>query len=101
MTRPRIQFLHFDGCPLADAARAELELALAECGIDTYEDIDILRASVPKELRAWGSPTILVDGEDVSGERRPDEVACRIYDAPGRVPRAATIVSRIRSRRTS
>lgn len=98
MSEPRIQFLFFDGCPLVTRARAALEKALAECRIERYEAIDLLAADTPPDLRPWGSPTILVDGVDVSGEARPEALSCRIYRDPNGVPSANTISSIIRAK---
>ena len=36
-------------------------------------------ASVPEYVRAYGSPTILVDGKDIAGMPPGDASACRIY----------------------
>ncbi len=99
MTDTRVQFLIFDGCPLAGRARQALQQALGECGIDDYEEIDILNPSVPDELRAWGSPSILINGSDVSGRPKGDGVGCRIYSGPDRVPSPAGIVACIKKGR--
>lgn len=87
--------LVFEGCPLAAAARESLRAALDELDLPGYEEIDILDASTPEDLRAWGSPTILVDGEDVSGKPKGNSVSCRVYDAPNGVPTPKTIAARI------
>ncbi|HEX9877883.1 MAG TPA: thioredoxin family protein [Gammaproteobacteria bacterium] len=97
MTGVLVQLLSFDGCPLADNARNVLERALADCGMSRYQTIDILDPATPEELRAWGSPTILVNGEDVTGHPQGDGVGCRVYAGPGRVPDMESIVRRIRS----
>jgi hypothetical protein len=96
---PKIQLLVFPNCPLAAAARASLKQALDELSIAAHEEIDILDPATPDELRGWGSPTILVDGEDVSGAPKGDSVGCRVYQEPGRVPSPATIVAGIRRKR--
>lgn len=95
---PRIQFLSFDGCPLSGAARASLERALRRCGMSAgdYEPVDVLDPATPANLAKWGSPTILVNGEDVSGQASGDGVGCRIYDTPDRVPAPETITAAIR-----
>ena len=68
MTDPTIQLLSFKGCPLGlRRPRVELKEALAELGIPNYQEIDILDPATPEDLRRWASPTILVDGMDVSG----------------------------------
>jgi len=97
MADVRVQLLAFDGCPLADAARANLEKALVDCGMSGYEEIDILCPDTPDDLPGWGSPTILVNGVDVSGQRKGDSVSCRVYPGPDRVPDPASIVTSIKS----
>ncbi len=93
-----IQFLAFDGCPLAVSARDVLKRALIECGLDAdhYEEIDIMDAETSDEFRAWGSPTILINGVDVSGVSIGNGASCRIYDTPDRVPEQSQIVEKIR-----
>ncbi len=93
----QVQFLAFDGCPLAAPARANLEKALADCGMSGYEDINILDPGTPDDLPGWGSPTILVNGVDVTGQPKGDSVSCRVYPGPDRVPDPASIVTSIES----
>ncbi len=93
----QVQFLAFDGCPLAAPARANLEKALADCGMSGYEDINILDPGTPDDLPGWGSPTILVNGVDVTGQPKDDSVSCRVYPGPDRVPDPASIVTSINS----
>ena len=96
---PTVQLLVFKNCPLADAARASLRKALAELSNAGYTEVDILDPATPEELRGWGSPTILVDGVDVSGAPKGDSVGCRVYQGPDRVPSPATIVASINLKR--
>lgn len=91
-----VQLLVFDGCPLAEPARKNLKQALAVCGMEEFEEIDILDSASPEELRGWGSPTILVNGLDVSGHPKGDCESCRIYGTPDGVPEVQTIVSELR-----
>ena len=100
MSEVRVQFLQFDGCPLADAVREVLEEALVKCGMTGYEDIDILDPATPEDLGGWSSPTILVNGADVTGAPKGDSVGCRIYPGPDRIPAAATIVATIQQARS-
>lgn len=99
--RPRIQFLWFDGCPLADATRAALEQAMEieNLARGHYESVDLLDPATPESLAGWGSPTILVNGRDVTGQPRGDGVGCRLYDTGDRVPSAETIAAAIRNGR--
>ncbi len=97
MSDVNVQFLAFEGCPLAAPARANLEKALADCGMSGYEDIDILDPGTPDDLPGWGSPTILVNGVDVSGQPKGDSVSCRVYPGSDRVPSSTTIAASFRS----
>lgn len=97
MSQPNIQLLIFEGCPLADAARESLQAALASLGLRDFNEIDILDESTPDDLRRWGSPTILVDGVDVTGNDRGEGVGCRVYDTPEGVPTPESIVAKIRA----
>jgi len=75
----KAQLVTFPGCPNIDAAREVLTKALEEAGLPVaIEDIDATSDDCPEELRAWGSPTILIDGRDVGGEAGPMGTSCRI-----------------------
>ena len=92
-----IQFLAFSGCPLAEPTRENLKKALAECGMSDFEEIDILDPASPEELRGWGSPTILVNGLDVTGLPRGNSVSCRVYPFPSGVPDVQSIVAGLKA----
>ena len=50
------------------------------------EEIDTSAPDTAAPLRDWGSPTILLNGEDVGGEKEPAGRSCRLYrDEAGRV----------------
>ena len=71
----RVQFLSFEGCPLAHCALTRLELALMRMGIvpsSTIERVDVYAPDTPDELRRWGSPTILVNGRELTGQEPGD-----------------------------
>lgn len=101
MSEPKIQLLVFEGCPLAGAARAALEEALGIVGLTGYEEVDILDSDTADELRGWGSPTILVDGQDATGGPKGDSVGCRVYSGPDRVPDAKAIADHIRNAKST
>src|SRR5689334_22380773 len=73
-------------CPNVEEARALLRTALARAGYPaTWREWERDAAGTPPELRGLGSPTILVDGLDVSGPEStdwPSERAncCRLYE---------------------
>jgi hypothetical protein len=51
-----------------------------------------MEESTPADYRRFGSPTVLVNGEDVTGENAgADAMACRTDE----VPSVATIAARI------
>ena len=95
-----IQFLAFSGCPLADPARDNLKSALSSCEVSSYEEIDILDPASPEDLRGWGSPTILVNGVDVTGQPKGNSVSCRVYNTPGGVPDVQCIIDCVESCRS-
>ena len=85
----RIQLITFPGCPNTSAARALIERAVADAGVvAAIEEIDTTAPDTPVLLREWGSPTILLNGEDVGGEKGPTGPGCRLYrDESGRMQR--------------
>jgi len=96
----RVQLLYFEGCPHVNAARRVLRAALGGAGVGevVVEEVDVEAPSTPPEFRGWGSPTILIDGVDVAGERVPQGLTCRLYEADGSVgvPSQGLIEERIR-----
>lgn len=80
----RIQLITFSGCPNATAARSLLERVVADLGIAAaIEEVDTLSPDTPAPLREWGSPTILLNGVDVGGEKEPTGPSCRLYRGEG------------------
>lgn len=76
----KIQLLYFEGCPHVDAARAAVREALALDALDlAVEEIDVEAPAAPAWARGWGSPTILVDGQDVAGQSPSGSSCCRLY----------------------
>lgn len=110
ITVPRIDLVFDNECPNVDDARALLRTALAEAGLQpTWREWERAAAETPTDLRGLGSPSILVDGVDVSGanqERAPLEAAncCRIYENGGRfrgVPAIGVVVAALSRGRTT
>jgi len=97
----RVQLLFFEGCPHVEAARHVLGQALDSAGLGelVVEQIDVDAASTPVEFRDWGSPTILIDGVDIAGERGPSGRSCRLYGNAGAagVPSEQLIEKQLRS----
>ncbi len=93
MKTPRIELVYFDGCPNASKARDNLREAVDASGQGaTLSEWDHMAESTQADYRRFGSPTVLVNGEDVTGQNvGADAMACR---ADG-VPSVATITARI------
>lgn len=93
----KVYLLHFDGCPNVDAARAALRQAFAaEKVVAAVEEVDVGEPDAPEWARGWGSPTILIDGQDVTGEQRSTGSCCRLY--AGGAPSVESIRARIAAR---
>lgn len=76
-----IQLLYFPGCPNVAAAHRALHEALSSFpDRPSVVEIDVTDPATPMHLRAWGSPTILVDGVDVAGDA-PSGPCCRLYES--------------------
>ncbi|MBI2384686.1 MAG: hypothetical protein HYV14_01610 [Elusimicrobia bacterium] len=92
MTR-NIRLLYFKNCPNVDAARSSLRAALAQAGLPVHWiETDIEAPDCPPDLRTFPSPTVLVEGRDVSGGGQAPEGtgACRLGGAP-----SAEAISRV------
>lgn len=93
---PRIEFIYEQSCPNIADARAQLRLALEQTGLPAHwQEWEHNDPNSPAYARRYGSPSILVDGDDVAGEPASDAPSCRIYtNTQGRnrgVPDAALI----------
>lgn len=89
MSESQIELVYFDGCPNAEKARANLREVLAGAGAARpWREWNLSDEATPERYRRYGSPTVLVDGEDVTGAAGGNAaMACR---ADG-VPSARTI----------
>jgi mercuric ion transport protein len=77
----RVQLLYFEGCPNLELARAALREAMAAEQIDArVDEIDVEAEDAPEWARGWGSPTILIDGTDLTGATRSNGPSCRLYE---------------------
>lgn len=104
--KPEITLVYDVECPNVGAARAALHQALGYAGLEPgWIEYDRAAPGIPERFRRFGSPTILVDGEDVADERPVGAAAsCRVYEAPGGlrgVPPVEAIVAAINRRRSA
>ena len=84
MKTPRIELVYFEGCPNAAQARENIRVAVEASGrpLD-WSEWDLMAESTPEDFRRYGSPTVLIDGEDVTGESAATvAMACRADGAP-------------------
>ena len=66
---PKVEILQVQGCPLVGRVRETVERALARSEID---------AVVEELVGDYQSPTLLVDGRDVTGRPLERRSACRL-----------------------
>lgn len=84
MRTPRIDLVYFEGCPNATEARENLRAAMEQTGAELgWSEWDLMAETTPEHFRRHGSPTVLVDGSDVTGEgAEVVAMACRADGAP-------------------
>ncbi|HXE89715.1 MAG TPA: hypothetical protein VNK82_01995 [Terriglobales bacterium] len=98
---PRVELIYDLDCPNVSEARVELLRAFERAGMPArWEEWERSAAESPSYARRFGSPTVLVDGEDIIPM---DEIAgegcCRLYaEASGtrRTPSAEQIAKKLR-----
>jgi hypothetical protein len=99
----QIELVYESTCPNVESTRAQLLRALSAAGIQPrWREWDLNSPEAPPHVRGYGSPTVLVDGSDVSGAKPDaDDSCCRIYShaahANKGVPPIADIVRALKS----
>jgi hypothetical protein len=89
---PDVVLLYERSCPNVRAARASLMRAFSAAKLPAqWREVDVDAPDTPAEWRAFGSPTVLVDGMDVGDGTRAEGAACRLYDDRGRLVRAPAV----------
>lgn len=82
MDKVRIEIQYFEGCPNSESvhqmvkefiSKSEMEIEFAEILIETQEDAE--------KYKFRGSPTVLINGNDVKGleESKTPSLSCRYY----------------------
>lgn len=82
----KAEILYIADCPNRSPARRQVERLLAEQGIRCLvNEVEVTDAEAAERLGFAGSPTIRIDGRDVSPlvTIRPAALACRTYEAEG------------------
>lgn len=85
--RLQIELIYDDDCPNVAAARESVRGALEAAGLPpVWWEWNRASPDAPAYARRFGSPTVLVAGRDVAGERAPVQAqCCRIYAEGGRL----------------
>lgn len=101
----RVELVYDRDCPNVEQARAMIRAAFTAVGTDTvWAEWDRADSATPGALRSYGSPSVLVNGQDVGCDAneppRSDANSCRVYvDDCGRLcgaPSAELIANAIR-----
>ncbi|MAO57260.1 MAG: hypothetical protein CMM61_16410 [Rhodospirillaceae bacterium] len=82
---PAVELVYDKTCPNIEGARKQLIAAFGAAGRPpTWSEWEVDDPGAPDHVRSYGSPTILVDGEDVSGIPLEETGSCcRIYTLEG------------------
>ena len=98
----QIELIYEKTCPNIEAARLQLLRAFATAGITPHwQEWEVSTPEAPAHVHGYGSPTILVNGQDVSGDMtKGDDYCCRVYshgENDKGVPAVADIVYALKS----
>ncbi len=101
----KVELIYEKTCPNVEAARELLLGAFADIGIaPRWHEWEVGAPQAPAHVHGYGSPTILVDGKDVSGRMDTGhDYCCRVYahrDSGNKgVPAVADVVQALNSAR--
>jgi hypothetical protein len=92
-----VVLLYARDCPNVGAARKHLLEAFVAAGLPpAWREVDLDAEDTPEAWRRLGSPSVLIDGEDVTGGASADGATCRLYDGGARAPSPTVIAERLR-----
>lgn len=92
----KVELIYDADCPNVPDARSQLIKAFARTGISArWTELERSSPHTPEYARAYGSPTILVDGKDIAGVLpNAGTRACRVYsDGRGKLSPTPSIES--------
>ena len=79
---PRVELVYFTGCPNVEAARTHIRAALLSVHLPVvWREHDQSDVTTDDRWRQWPSPTVLVDGRDVTGATPSSGASCRASGA--------------------
>lgn len=95
-----VVLLYRADCPNVAAARANVAAAYAELELEPdWRELDLDDDDTPERWRGFGSPTVLVNGEDVASASACAGASCRVYEGLARAPATEKIADAIRAHR--
>jgi hypothetical protein len=103
----QVELVYEQSCPNIEGARRQLLRAFSQLGLSPrWQEWDTGREITPQRLRGLGSPTILVNGRDASGDWAESRgECCRVYahdEQAGRgVPAVTDIVHALKAGRAA
>ena len=90
----KVELVYEKSCPNIQAARINLLQAFSELKLaPKWQEWEVSEADIPAYVRNLGSPTILVNGKDVSGTAEDGhDLSCRVYtDVDGKISGVPTV----------
>lgn len=95
-----IELIYFKGCPNVEPTRANLKAALKKIdGVAKWQEWEQNNPDAPAYVKGYGSPTILVEGQDIAGG--PGDCCargnCRIYPDGTGTPTQEMILKALRA----
>ncbi len=79
----KIEIQHFRGCPNSPEMIHRVKEAIKgiEEKID-YNEVLVESNELAEKLKFRGSPTVLINGEDIEGRKEPESASlnCRVYE---------------------
>lgn len=99
---PAVELIYDRDCPNVGQARTNLLRAFVQAGrTPRWSEHLTEDPAAMKHTRGYGSPTILIDGHDISGAAPDDGASCRLYlneeGRPSRVPAVSQIAAALSS----
>ena len=87
----QVDILYFDGCPNYPATTALVRDVVQMLGLEaSIREVEVRDAAEATRLRFFGSPTVLVNGQDIDPAIRGRvdfSFSCRMYGRSGSPPR--------------
>lgn len=94
----RVEIVWDEGCPHVEEARSVVREALASMGLPLrWGEWNVSEAFAPRSACGYGSPTVLVDGADVTGAEPAGASSCRVYTRSDGTTAGAPEVSQVRA----